>query len=158
MRMHNSTGATHAAIAYAEQVRDSARTILDTIEATDGEINLNVAEGLNPQRSLVEGTLAMAAKALEELIGDSFTPVEDISVSPATASLSLSGTNTQQLTVTFTPASPTNQMLLYMSENTAFATVDQDGLVTGVAAGPCTITVRSVDGSFEDTCVVTVGA
>ncbi len=80
--------------------------------------------------------------------------VDGIAVTPATVSLAISGT--QQLTVTFTPVSPTNQAVSWDSSNPAKATVSSTGLVTAVASGTSVITVTSTDGGFTATCIVTV--
>lgn len=89
---------------------------------------------------------------------DQIINVTAISVDPPTANLSLSGVTTQQLTTTFTPATPDNVSLTYVSSDPTKATVSNTGLVTAVAVGQATITVTSVDGGFTDTCVVTVVA
>lgn len=85
---------------------------------------------------------------------DQVTNVTAISISPATAAKA--PTQTQQLTVTFTPVTPDNTTVLYTSSDEEVATVDEDGLITAVADGVATITGTSVDGGFTDTCVVTV--
>lgn len=55
---------------------------------------------------------------------------------------------------------PTGTSITWSSSDTDKATVDQTGLVTGVAAGSATITATiTVDGTeYEDTCTVTVTA
>jgi uncharacterized protein YjdB len=85
---------------------------------------------------------------------DSIINVTAISIAPATAALAPE--DTQQLTVTFTPVAPDNVAVTYTSADEEIATVDEDGLITAVADGVVTITATSVDGSFTDTCVVTV--
>ncbi|RPH39813.1 MAG: DNA breaking-rejoining protein, partial [Burkholderiales bacterium] len=50
-----------------------------------------------------------------------------------------------------------NLSVTWASDDELVATVI-GGVVTGVAAGTCTITVTTVDGSFTDTCDVTVTA
>lgn len=62
-----------------------------------------------------------------------------LTVTPATATLSLSGTNTQQLTVE-SGATNVTASATYTSSNASIATVSSSGLVTGVAAGSATIT------------------
>ncbi len=54
------------------------------------------------------------------------------------------------------PASATDQRVVWASDAATKATVNQYGLVTGIAAGSADITVTTVDGSFVDTCTVTV--
>lgn len=85
---------------------------------------------------------------------DSIINVTAISIAPATAALAPLAT--QQLTVTFTPAAPDNVAVTYTTSDALIATVDEDGLITAVADGVATITATSTDGSFTDTCVVTV--
>ena len=77
-----------------------------------------------------------------------------MTVSPSTATVAVSGT--QALTATVAPATATNQNVTWSSSDTDVATVDDDGVVTGVSAGTATITATTVDGGFTDTCSVTV--
>ncbi len=63
---------------------------------------------------------------------------------------------TKQLTATITPSNATNQGVTWTSSNTSVATVSSAGLVTAVAEGTTTITVKTSDGSKTATCKVTV--
>lgn len=63
---------------------------------------------------------------------------------------------TSQITNTFTPTNAINKTVTYSSSNTAKATVNGSGLVTGVAAGMATITIMAQDGSVFDTIDITV--
>ncbi len=54
------------------------------------------------------------------------------------------------------PSNASNQAVTWNSSDGAIATVDSNGLVTGVSSGTATITVITVDGGFETTCAVTV--
>lgn len=74
-----------------------------------------------------------------------------VSVTPATASIAVAGT--QQLTAALTPVNATAPTV-WSTSNAAVATVSASGLVTGVSAGSATITATN-DGQ-TDTCVVTV--
>ncbi|BBS37384.1 hypothetical protein WP5S18E01_22310 [Enterobacter cloacae] len=85
-------------------------------------------------------------------------PVTGVAVAPKNASKAVGGT--QQLTPTITPSGATNKGVTYQSSNANVATVDASGLVT-VAAGAttgqtATITVKTDDGGFTDTSVITV--
>ncbi|OIV42609.1 hypothetical protein BKM63_06975 [Flavobacterium johnsoniae] len=84
------------------------------------------------------------------------TAVTGVSVSPTTATVGL-GT-TQQLNATITPANATNQNVTWTSSNTAAATVNASGLVTAVATGTTTITVKTADGNKTATSTITVAA
>ena len=73
--------------------------------------------------------------------------------------LSLGVGNTQRLTYVCDPWYAENQEMVWSSSNESVATVDQDGNVTAVADGSCTITVASAeDASKFDTCAVTVAS
>ncbi len=80
--------------------------------------------------------------------------VTGVSVSPTSASLSVSGT--QQLTPTITPANATNQTVSWSTSNTSVATVNTSGLVTALSAGTATITVTTQDGGFTANSSITV--
>lgn len=58
---------------------------------------------------------------------------------------------------TVTPDTATNTAVVYTSSNPKVATVDENGLLTAVSAGTCTITCTATDGSGKyDTCTVKV--
>ena len=80
--------------------------------------------------------------------------VTSITMTPKTLSLETGKTGT--LSVTAAPATATNYTVTWTSSDSAKATVDNNGLVTAVAAGSATITAKV--GEFSDTCVVTVTA
>ena len=77
-----------------------------------------------------------------------------VSVSPTTASIEVG--ETVQLTETVAPSNATDKSVSWSSSNTAVATVNSSGVVTGVSAGSATITVTTTDGSYTATCAVTV--
>lgn len=103
-----------------------------------------------------QGQLDMSI--IDIMVFDTIINVSGVSMTPATATLSLAGTTTQQLTLTFTPAAPDNTAVTYVSSDPTKATVSAGGLVTAVAAGSTTITVTTADGHFTDTTVITVTA
>jgi len=80
--------------------------------------------------------------------------VTGVTVSPATATLSVGAT--QQLTPTVAPANATNKTVSYSSNNAGVATVNSSGLVTAIASGTATITVTTQDGAKTATAVITV--
>ena len=81
-------------------------------------------------------------------------PVTGVGLTPST--LSLAKDATRKLKVTITPDNATDKAVTFASSATTYATVDANGVVTGKAAGSATITVTTHDGSFTDTCAVTV--
>lgn len=63
---------------------------------------------------------------------------------------------TIQLIATVTPSNAVNQAVSWSTSNAGIATVDSNGLVTGVVSGSVTITVTTQDGGFTATCALTV--
>ena len=62
----------------------------------------------------------------------------------------------EQLSATVTPYNATNQNVIWSSSNTAVATVNSSGLVTGISEGSATITVTTQDAGMRATCLVHV--
>jgi uncharacterized protein YjdB len=82
-------------------------------------------------------------------------PVTSITLSKT--SLSLLKGDAFTLTASILPTNATNKGVTWKSSNTAIATVDSNGIVTGVAAGTATITCTANDGSGRiTTCNITV--
>ena len=72
-----------------------------------------------------------------------------------TLSVNIGQTKTPSFTVA--PAEATNKTVSFTSSDTSVATVNATtGEVTGVKKGTATITVKTADGNFTDTCTVTV--
>ena len=67
-------------------------------------------------------------------------------------------TGTATIGVTYNPADASDKTLSWSSDDTSIATVDSNGVVTGVAVGTTTITATKVIDEFnvERTCTVTV--
>jgi uncharacterized protein YjdB len=80
-------------------------------------------------------------------------PVTGVTLNKNTTTLTVGGT--EQLTHAIQPSNATNQNVTWESSNNAVATV-ANGLVTAIAQGNATITVRTVDGNHTATCAVTV--
>jgi uncharacterized protein YjdB len=81
-------------------------------------------------------------------------PVTGVTINPAT--LNLLKNNSSSLSAIISPAGATNKTVTWLSLNTGIATVDAAGSVTGVAVGNTKIIVTTADGSFKDTCDVTI--
>ncbi len=80
--------------------------------------------------------------------------VTSVNVTPSTASVNV-GQSTA-LTAEVLPSNATDKTGVWSSSNGSVATVDQLGVVRGLTSGTSTIAFTSNDGTFTDTCVVTV--
>lgn len=80
--------------------------------------------------------------------------VESVEVSPSSKTIEIDAT--QELTAKISPDNATNKNVTWSSSNESVATVDENGLVTAVAAGTATITATTKDGNKTDQCEITV--
>ena len=82
-------------------------------------------------------------------------PVTGVTLDKTTLSLEVGATAT--LNATIAPSNASYKAVSFTSSDDAIATVDNDGLVTAVAAGSSDITVESIaDGSKTAVCTLTV--
>lgn len=63
---------------------------------------------------------------------------------------------TLQLEAAVSPANATNQNVVFVSDDPSIATVDENGLMTGISAGVVTVTVTTQEGGFVDSGLVYV--
>ncbi|MEN4767329.1 Ig-like domain-containing protein [Duffyella gerundensis] len=94
------------------------------------------------------------ASTIQVTDSDDVVPATGVTVTPATTSIVV-GAN-RQLTGTVNPADATDKSGTWTTSDATKATVNNVGLVTGVAAGTATITFTSRDGGFTGTTAVTV--
>lgn len=80
-------------------------------------------------------------------------PVTGVTLSPAAGTIAIGGTIT--LTETVIPADASDKSVSWSSSNPAVASVN-NGIVSGVTAGTCTITVSTVDGAKTASSTITV--
>lgn len=71
-------------------------------------------------------------------------PVEGITLNPVEFELFIGATYT--VTPVFTPENATDKSVTFQSTDTSVATVDEKGVVTGIASGSAVIICRTVDG------------
>ena len=131
--------------------------------------NTSVA-GVNSS-GFVSALAAGSATITVTTVDGSFTDTCEVTVQPASSeivhvtsvtlnknSLSLEADKNETLTVTINPANATNKNVTWSSSKPAFVSVSSTGVVTAIELGTATITVTTEDGSFTDTCEVTVTA
>lgn len=90
----------------------------------------------------------------------SITPtptVSDVTVTPSTLELDLNGSTSGSLSALVSGTNSPAQTVTWFSDDTAVASVNNNGVVTAVAVGTATITATStVDTTKSGTCTVTV--
>jgi len=96
-----------------------------------------------------------AKAAIDKAIGGDIVPVENVTLNKAETTIGIGAA--ENLVATVLPSNATDKAVTWSSSNPAVATVS-DGVVTGVAAGPATITVMTNDGGKTAACNVTVTA
>ena len=108
---------------------------ISTVFGTAGTWTLKLASNEDPT---IYGTVELTVSAI---------PVETISVTGADHAVSLAEEATLQLTAAIVPDNATTQTIAWSSSDNNIATVNNNGLVTGVAAGSVRITATAQDGS-----------
>ena len=121
----------------------------ETVEPNDYSVGFIFREAYNYDEdpvsfTVVPATISVKAKPVA---------VSGISLDHSTATVKTG--NTVTLTPIFDPETATNKNVSWSTDNSSVATVE-DGVVSGVKEGTATITVKTEDGNFEATCLVTV--
>ncbi len=80
--------------------------------------------------------------------------IATVSISLNTDSLELIAGNSQLLAVSFTPANAANQKVVWISDNDAVVSVNNDGVITAKTVGTAVVTVSQ--GDLEQKCKITV--
>ncbi|MDN6414797.1 Ig-like domain-containing protein [Staphylococcus gallinarum] len=83
-------------------------------------------------------------------------PIKVTGVTLDKTELALNVGDSATLQATVSPSTATDKTLTYATSDNAIATVDENGVVTAVAAGTANITVTTNDGSKTATCNLTV--
>ena len=137
------------------------KTLLYTLESGDvflgtyGDyVTFGASKVSKAATSYVSHFYADGAKGEEPVIEAEKVAVTGVT---ADATLEVEQGKTKKITASVTPADATEKGLTYKSNDESKATVDADGVVTGVALGETTITVASKENpSFTATVAVTV--
>lgn len=81
-------------------------------------------------------------------------PVSGVSVTPSSAQVQAG--QSVQLTANVAPSGATNKQVVWSVSNSSTASVNQNGLVTGLAPGTATVTATTADGNKTATSTITV--
>ena len=136
--------------------------LVDSVEKTEGKTTITV-EGLEADTTYPAGTYKVSfsndSGESEKVDVPQFktNAIGVASVTLDVESLDLTIGDTHQLQATVAPSNASYKAVSFTSSDDTIATVDNDGLVTAVAAGTADITVESLmDGSKTAKCAVTV--
>ncbi|MBU5250502.1 phage major tail protein, TP901-1 family [Lysinibacillus capsici] len=165
-KLLNKNGKHNALFAYTyvESLEKSAPTdgFLE-ISATLQVLNTSKQGELNPLPDAVLNFGDYDFEAPGEKTGEfngeeTTTPVAvtGLSVSPTTLTVGVG--DTDSIVANVVPVNATNKSVTFTSSDEAIATINAQGVVTGVADGSATITATTVDGGFTATTAVTVTA
>ena len=138
---------------YVQFLLDTAKdiTVGDATYRIPADV-YNTAKDAIANATTVAGVLSAYNTALEAQV--EVTPVTGVSVAPAQATIRVGDTTTIKAIIT--PDDATEKAVTWTSSDDTVATVDSNGVVTGVKVGTATITATTIDGNFTATCEVNV--
>ncbi len=117
--------------------------------------SIGKVKGLKTGTSTLKATVATEEGSVEAtaVVTVKNIPVTGVSVNET---LSLGLNSSSNLTVTVAPINATNKDVTWTSSAPSIVSVSSIGVVKGLALGTATITVKTQDGAYTDTCEVTV--
>ena len=128
-----------------------------TLTWTSNDTSIATVNDKGVVSALKAGVVKITAKSKDN-VSDSATvkitnvPVQKITLNTSAQQINV-GSN-YQLTATIFPSNATNKSIVWTSSDSSIATVDSNGIVTGVKAGAATITAK-ID-NVTDQCKITV--
>lgn len=145
------------------QVKDKLPMYNDSnwTKTTDGSFKVNLTQfsgkkSFSIWAKLVTGTNTYYDQEIYSMNGTKPTEVSVTSVSLNKSTLDIKVGETATLTATINPTNATNKNVTWKSDNTQIATVDTAGKITAIKEGTSKITVKTKDGNYTATCIVTV--
>ncbi|ULQ60955.1 Ig-like domain-containing protein [Brucepastera parasyntrophica] len=101
--------------------------------------------------------IAVSCKSpLDDSSGKSSVAVKKVELNKTETTLTVGGSD--QLTATITPGNASNKKLLWESSDETIATVDENGVISGISEGPAIITVTTASGGKTAECQIQVNA
>lgn len=118
-------------------------------------VDLNgVVRGISPGTATI--TAVTKRNGIKASVLVTVKTISSTSVSLNSTRVSIDKGNTFSLVATVNPTNATNQSVTFKSDNPNIATIDSNGIITGIASGTATITVTPNGGGTSSTCLVTV--
>ena len=123
--------------------------------ASIATVDLNgVVRGISPGTATI--TAVTKRNGIKASVLVTVKTISSTSVSLNSTRVSIDKGNTFSLVATVNPTNATNQSVTFKSDNPNIATIDSNGIITGIASGTATITVTPNGGGTSSTCLVTV--
>ncbi|MFU8794325.1 MAG: Ig-like domain-containing protein [Dethiobacteria bacterium] len=145
---YTSGGSSGSPVLSYNQQSDTYRVVAVHSFASPG--NFSGGPHLNDlNREMIEKWLAWTPQTITN-------PVTSLTLNMTNLALEVG--DKEALIVAISPDDATNSELSWSSSNRSVARVDANGMVTAVAGGTATITVKTIDGSQSASCQVTVNA
>ena len=132
---------------------------LDPVEWTSSNpkaatVDVNgVVKGVGTGKTVITATLGDLTDSREVSVG--YHKVKSVTLNDDAEMLEVG--DTYQLKETVLPTTAVDKSVTWTSSNTSVAAVDETGKVTAVGEGEATITVKTNNGGFTDSCKITVG-
>ena len=128
----------------------SSNTSVATVSAT------GLVTGVATGSATITATAEAASGTVSNTFAVTVKPISVTSVELNSNSETVKVGKTVTLVATVYPTNATNKNVSWSSSDTSVATVNNSGVVAGIAAGSATITVTTADGNKTASCVVTV--
>lgn len=96
--------------------------------------------------------------AIDNLTWTSYTPFHPASLEVSSSNMAIQIGNTSTITETVYPSYAGDKSVSWSSSDTSIATVNSNGLITGITTGVAIVTATTTDGGLTATCEVSVGA
>ncbi len=144
---------TPANATYNSVVWESLNPTIATVDAK-GVVKADTINSGTATIKVSSVTYPAFTATYDVVVVKALTPVEGVALTKDSASVKM--LNTITLSANVLPANATKRDITWSSSDQTVATVDATGKVTPVKAGKVNIIVTTTEGSFKDTCVVTV--
>ena len=130
---------------YADDKTLTWKSSNDTIAKVDFDENTGVATvtGVAAGEATITVTADNVTADLKISVTATHYPVEKVTLAPSTKKIGIG--KTARFIPEFTPSNATNKGLTWKTSDETIATVDDNGVVTGIAEGTVTITATSKD-------------
>lgn len=103
-----------------------------------------------------EESFFSAVQTPDTVVGPNSIAVTGVGIAPAALALTVGDLG--EVIATVVPVNASNKVVSFTSSDEEVVTVSEAGIVTAIGAGSASITVTTDDGSYTDSCTVTVTA